>query len=279
MNPNNPLAQYFRQPAIYIKLPSQGKFYPTGTLDMPINSELPVLPMTAIDEMTYRTPDALFNGSAVVNVMQSCVPNIKDAWAVPAMDVDTILIAIRVASYGHTMEFETQCPECGNVSEQGIDLRNVLDKMQAPDYTQTIVFGDMEIFFRPMNYKNLNDNNQMQFEEQKLMQMLPDTEISDRDKMTALSTALKKITEITVKALSQSIATVKTPTALVSEPEFIEELLMNCDRTLFTRIQDHVINVKSQAEMQPLQITCPECQHEYKQALTLDMSSFFAGAS
>ena len=47
----NPLKQYFRRPAIYIKLPSEGKYYPEGTIDLPDNKELPVYPMTAIDEI------------------------------------------------------------------------------------------------------------------------------------------------------------------------------------------------------------------------------------
>ena len=89
----NPLTQYFRQPSIYIKLPSQGNYYPAGAIEMPQNGELPVLPMTAIDEITYRTPDALFSGQAVINVIQSCIPAIKDAWAIPSIDIDTILVA------------------------------------------------------------------------------------------------------------------------------------------------------------------------------------------
>ena len=70
MSSNNPLQQYFRQPAIYLRLPSNGEFYPPGSIDMPVNKEIPIFPMTAIDEITYRTPDALFNGTAVVNVIQ-----------------------------------------------------------------------------------------------------------------------------------------------------------------------------------------------------------------
>ena len=85
---NNPLKQYFRQPAIFIQLPSQGKFYKDGALVPTANGEYPVLPMTTLDEITYRTPDALFNGTAVANVIESCVPNIRDAWAMPGMDVD-----------------------------------------------------------------------------------------------------------------------------------------------------------------------------------------------
>jgi hypothetical protein len=276
---NNPLKQYFRQPAIYVRLPSQGKFYPPGAINLPTTGELPVYPMTAIDEITYRTPDALFNGQATVNVLQSCVPDIRDAWTTPAMDIDTLLISIRIASYGHNMDFGTKCPKCGHECEHTVDLRMVLDRMRTPDYTKSLQSGDMDIFFRPMTYKNLNDNNALQFENQKLLQLLPDSEVAETEKMTALSAALKRITEITVRALAQSIAAVKTPQALVSEPEYIEELLNNCDRDLFNRIRDHIVELKVQSEMQAMQLTCPECKTEYEQAVTLDMSSFFEPAS
>ena len=279
MNENNPLRQYFRQPAIYIELPSQGKFYPQGALNMPQTNKLPVYPMTAIDEITYRTPDALFNGQATVNVIQSCVPDIKNAWSIPSMDVDTVLVSIRIASYGHEMGFSTQCPACQHVSDQSIDLRNVLDSMRPVDYTKPITSGDMEIYFRPMSYQNMSDNNKLQYENQKLLQNIPESATSETDKMSALSKALQEVTAMTVKALAQSIAMVKTPTAMVSEPEFIEELLKNCDRKLFNEIRDFIVTNKAQSEMQPINLTCPECNHEYQQTVTLDMSSFFEPAS
>lgn len=276
---NNPLQQYFRQPSIYIRLPSNGDFYPEGALDMPANGEIPVYPMTAIDEISYRTPDALFNGSAVVSVIQSCVPNIKNPWVIPAVDVDTILISIRIASYGHEMDIPTQCPACKEDAEHSLDLRTVLDKMKTPDYNQMMKYGDMEIYFRPMTYKDLNDNNQMQFDEQRILQTVSNPEATDEDKIAAMSSALKKITEITVKAMGLSISAIKTPTALVTERAYIDDLLKNCDRKLFSQIRDHVINLKAISEIQPLRIKCSSCSHEYQQSITLDMSSFFEGAS
>ena len=276
---NNPLRQYFRQPAIYIKLPSGGKNYPEGSLEWPANGELPVYPMTAVDEITYRTPDALFNGTAVVDVIKSCIPNILDPWYMPATDVDTALVAIRIASYGHTMEFETVCPHCTESSEFGLDLRTVLDQMRSPDYSRTIKQGDLEIFFKPMTYKNLNDNNHSQFEEQKILQMLPEAEIPDQQKITALSDAMKKLTDITVNALVQSIAAVKTPDSMVTEQSYIAEMLKNCDRRLFNQVRDHIINIKGEAEIKPLKLKCNSCNQEYEQAVTLDMSSFFEVAS
>jgi hypothetical protein len=279
MNPNNPLKQYFRQPAIYIRLPSGGKHYATGTLNTSATGEYAVFPMTAIDEITYRTPDALYNGQATVNVIQSCVPDIRNAWSVPSTDLDTLLVAIRVATYGHDMDFATTCPACKTETEQALDLRTVLDRMQPADYSRTVNVSDMEIFFRPLSYQNLNDNNKMQFESQKLLQAMPDDNVPDSAKITALGDALKKITEITVTALSQSIAAIKTPQALVTESEFIQDFLKNCDRQIFNQVRDFIIELKSNSEMPPLALTCPNCQHSYQQSLTLDMTSFFAPAS
>lgn len=276
---NNPLKQYFRQPAIYVCLPSHGKFYPPGAINMPATGELPIYPMTAIDEITYRTPDALFNGQATVSVLQSCVPDITDPWSTPSMDVDTLLVSIRIASYGHDMDFGTKCPKCSHECEHTVDLRSILDRMQSPDYNKSLKSGDMEIFFKPMSYKNINDNNALQYENQKLLQLLPDSEVPENEKILALSAALKRITDITVKALGQSIAAIKTPQALVSETEYLEELLKNCDRELFNRIRDHIVDLKSQAEMPPLTLTCPECHNQYEQAITLDMTSFFEPGS
>jgi len=246
---------------------------------MPANGELPVYPMTAIDEITYRTPDALFNGQATINVIQSCVPSIKDAWAIPSIDLDTILIGIRIASYGHEMEFGTTCPACQDTSERTVDLRNLLATMRAPDYMASVQQGDLEIYFRPLSYKNLNDNSQLQYEQQKLLQVIPDSEVSDEDKIAALNRAFRQLTDITIRSLTTSITTIKTPQALVAESEYIEDFLKNCDRDLFNRIRDHVLKLREQSELQPLKIKCTACNHEYEQIITLDMASFFAPAS
>ena len=279
MNTANPLSQYFRQPAIYIRLPSQGRYYPPGTLDMPVTGEIPVYPMTAIDEITYRTPDALFNGSAVVSVIQSCLPAISDAWAVPAIDLDTILVAMRIASYGHEMDFGSICPACENENDYAIDLRTSLERMRAADYSEPIKVGDIEIYFKPMTYKNLADNNKIQFDEQKIFQNAQGADDLDPARITALGDALKRMTELTVAALAKSIVTIKTPTAMVTEPDFITEFMINCDRTLFGQIQNYIIEHKSQSELQPLQVKCHKCEHEYKQNITLDMTNFFGPAS
>jgi hypothetical protein len=195
------------------------------------------------------------------------------------MDVDSILVGIRLASYGHEMELGTTCPGCKSESDYSVDLRSVLDGIRSPNYDQSIRHGDLEFYFRPMSYRNLNENNQIQYEQQKFMSMLPDSEVPEPDKISAIGDALRRLTQVTIEALCQSIAAVKTPQSLVTEPEFIRELMNNCDRKIFNSVRDHIIDVKNQAELKPLKIVCPECQHAYEQPMTLDMTSFFAAAS
>ena len=276
---NNPLSQYFRQPAIYIRLPSGGKFYPKGALEVTANGEYGVLPMTTMDEITYRTPDALFNGSAVTQVIQSCVPNIRDAWAMPSIDIDAVLVGIRIATYGHDMEISTQCPSCSTDSDYSVDLRRVLDRFEITDYTQPLRLGELEVFLRPMTYRQINANSMTQFEDQKTLQLLQDSGTTDEEKLTRLNDVLRKITAMTTQALGQSIMVVKTPEASVSEPQHISEWLANCDRNTFNQIREHIIAAKQKSELQPLEIACGNCQHQYRQAYTLDMSNFFADAS
>ena len=146
----NPLSNYFRRPSIYITLPSKGEFYPKGALVMTENNELPVYPMTAVDEITYRTPDALYNGTSVVDVIQSCMPNIKDAWAIPSIDLDTILSAIRIASYGHTLELSTKCPKCEEEADWGVDLRKIIEQLDIKDFDNIVNAGDLTVHIKPL---------------------------------------------------------------------------------------------------------------------------------
>jgi len=278
MLPNNPLTQYFRQPAIYIRLPSQGRFYPNGALTMPPNGELPVLPMTSVDEITYRTPDALFNGSATVSVIKSCVPNIRDPWVMPSADMDAVLVGIRIASYGHDMDISVTCPSCDNQEELSVDLRKVNDLLAVGDYETPVVIGDLEFYFQPMTFQTVNQNSQVQMEQQQMIRAFEQTtdETERSDQVARIMTA---INEATTKTVAASIAAIKSPQALVTEKEFIIDFLKNCDSKIFNQLKNHAVALKVASEVKPVSITCSGCQHAYTQPFTLDLSSFFDNAS
>lgn len=275
----NPLQQFFRQPAIYLRLPSDGAYWPENALVMPDNHEIPVYPMTAIDEITYRTPDSVFSGQATINVIQSCVPNIKDAWSMPSIDLNAVLTAIRMASYGHDMDLISICPKCSNEGEFTADLRNVLDNIKSGDYDQGLKYGELSITLRPMSYRDQNDINMQQFEQQKYIQNVQTSDQSEEEKVRLLSDTLKKVTELTIIAMARCIVSIKTGTDIVTNYNHIVEFLSNCDRKLFTSMRDAIIGLREASELPPMKIKCGNCEHEYEQALVLDQSSFFGVAS
>lgn len=280
MTPNvNPLKSYFRTPALHLKLPSGGKHWPLGSLDMPPTNEIPVLPMTAIDEITYRTPDALFNGSAIVSVIQSCCPNIKNAWAAPSMDITAVLIAIRLASFGNDLEISSTCPNCQTVSDYTTELQDAMNQLRTPDFDTPIRHGDLEIYFRPVSYKVQNEINIKQFEQQRTIVQVRNSDMPEEEQSKILNTALQEITKLTVDILASNIAAIRTPTALVSESEFIREFVANCDRNIFGEIRDHAVAIREQSEIPPLNVKCSNCEHEYQQPIVLDATNFFDNAS
>lgn len=196
------------------------------------------------------------------------------------MDIDTALVAIRLATYGHELDIGTTCPGCNNRDDYTIDLRTVLENITVGKFDEGVQLGDLKIMFKPMTYRNINDNSLAQFEEQKTIQMLQGSDqIDDVEKIARLGDALKKITSITTLAIAKMIDKVVTPTGVVTELEYISEWLNNCDKNTFNSIRDRVLELKEQSEIKPVQIVCDECGNEYPQPFTLDMSNFFEDAS
>jgi len=270
----NPLKQYFRRPAVYVRLPSNGKYYAPGVVNIPENGELPVYPMTAIDDITLRTPDALFNGTAMAEVMKSCIPDIIDPWAINNIDLDAILIAIRSASGDSNLEIESTCPACKEGSTYGVDLISILSQLKSADYITELQINDLKIKFRPLNYKEMNQASVGQFETQRAFAMLE--QIQDEEERNLKSKeALHNVTELTMKLLSNAMEYVSTPTIQVTEKEYILDFLRNCDKTAYTNIRDHLSSLRSSTEIKPLKIKCVHCEHNYDQPFTLNTSDFF----
>jgi len=272
---DNPLKQYFRRPGVYIKLPSGGVSYSPNDVEMPENGEFPIYPMTAIDEITSRTPDALFNGSAVVDIIKSCVPNIKNPWVINNVDLDPILVAIRTATHGSTMEIETECPSCTETSKFDVNLPAILAGFKPGDYqTPLQVTNDVIIKFRPLMYKETNEANMGQFQIQKSLQNVLAMEEGDV-KSAKVQDVMASINTLATQLIAASIEYVKVPTATVMEREFILEFLKNVGKQEYDKIRDHSVALRESTMNKPLDITCPHCTHEFSQGFSINASDFF----
>jgi hypothetical protein len=235
--------------------------------------------MTALDEITYRTADALFNGQAVTDVIKSCIPAFKDPAQISTLDLDTVLIAIRLATFGHEMEFTSKCPECEESNDLALDLRQIMEKVKKPDFGSPLSFGDIEIHFKPLTYKEQNDNNMAQFEDQKTMESLPNMEMSEEEKLKILQKAFGNISKLTLVALADSISMIQSGDDVVVDRAHIAEYLENCPSQQFEKIREKIASIRESGDMDPLHIVCNDCKHEYTTPFTMNVSNFFASGS
>jgi len=279
----NPLKKYFRQPKLYIKLPSSGNFYPPGVLEKTDNGEYPVYAMTAKDELVMKTPDALLNGQATVDVIHSCFPNIKNAWLVPSIDLDAILIAIRLATYGEKLEVTVTIPVVNDTRKFEMDLRRVLDKLLDAVYDPEVKVSDnITAYLRPLTYKEFTQTAIRTLEEQRIFTVVNDDNIDDMKKMELFTASFKKLTDINIDMVSSSIVKIVTPDGETSDQMFIKDFIDNADKDFFKNIMDHMEAQKDKFAIQSQRIITTEedraggAPHEVEVPISLDAASFFA---
>ena len=274
---NNPLAKHFRQPSIYLKLPSQGRFYDNNAIDLGATGEIPIYPMTVKDEILLRTPDALMNGESMVQMIKSCVPSINDPYQLPLSDLDAILIAIRLASYGNELEIKSNCTQCNHENEHNIDLRALLDRIQpTASYDQTHLVDGLIFELQPQKFKDINIVGQMTFEQRKLLSSIEASELSESERKQYFQDAFKKLTDLNIITLVNCIKSITTETGdRVDNPALIKEFLTNATRSTYDEIKTVVNKTIELNKLAPMTVNCEECTKEYPVDIDFNQTNFF----
>ena len=275
----NPLANYFRQPKIFIKLPSEGNWYPPGALDKSTTGEYPIYAMTAKDELMFKTPDALLSGQSTVEVIKSCVPSIKDPWNMPSLDVDASLIAIRIATYGETMEVSTNCPHCSAENDYDINLVEWLTNITGFKYDPEIKIEELVVHIRPYTYRELSQTSIKTLEQQRIFTLINDENMSDEDKLKKFGESFVKLTELTVDIVAGCISKIDFPEGSVEDPEHIKEFVNNAPKNIFDTLANHIQDMKKKIEIPVQHVSCNSCNEEFDMPITMDQSNFFAARS
>jgi hypothetical protein len=280
----NPLEKFYRQPSIYITLPSKSKYYDSSVLTPTENGEYPVYPMTAKDEILMKTPDALMGGSATVDVIQSCLPNIKNAWEIVNFDIDTILLSIRIATYGETMTVKYTVPIVNEELEHTLNISALLDSIknaEIQDEFKTKI--GLTIKISPLRYKVMSRTQIAQFEQQKIYANVSMTALSDEEKSKQFAISFQKLNDINFSLLSESITEIKTPSGyVVDKREEINNFINNCDAVSVKEIENKLIAIRKAAQIKPVKLKATDEQVlkgapvTYEVPLTFDNSNFFA---
>jgi hypothetical protein len=156
------------------RLPSLCKNYTNGEISDDVqNGEIILYPMTTLDEICLKTPDMLFQGTAVDEVLKRRAPQILKPLDLIPKDVDYILSALRQITYGDNLEITYTCSnkKCAHKNTRATaKISNFLRKVKTIDTldeskltfeidgfvfkTKFSTYGDMIA----LNQKNMNNN-------------------------------------------------------------------------------------------------------------------------
>jgi hypothetical protein len=283
MENSNPLEKYYRQPAIYIQLPSGGRYYPREVFTPTETGDIPILPMTVKDELAFKTPDAMINGQATVDVIKSCVPNLLDPWKMVNYDTDAVLLAIRIATYGETMDITFRVPGTDEEQSHSLNLPALLEDLgKANIEDQTTTSKGFKIEIQPLDYRTLTKIQIARFEQQKMYGTIDSSAMTEEQKQTAFAKSFETLNTENFSLLVDSIKSITTPegTTVVDRAQIIE-FCNKADTKTITEIQEKLSDLRLQAQIPPLKIKTTEDQIKkgapasFEVPVTYDNSNFF----
>lgn len=273
MSQSNPLQKFFRQPKVFISLPSKGLYYEPGALIGDYNN-VPVFAMSGMDEIIMKTPDALFTGEATAKVIESCCPYIKNAKTMPSIDIDALLIAIRIATFGEKMTVTQTCQKCESENEYEIELGKLLDHFNNLKFVNAIAVSDtLTIRIRPLQYEEMSYFSIENFKLQKTLFQTAD--LTDDNRQQQVDQIYKDLSELQLQLFLTAIESVQVEGILVTEKVHIEEWLRNTERDTYKLIKNKLEENKEAWGMPPQPVLCSSCGAENSITITLDQANFF----
>jgi hypothetical protein len=272
----NPLQQFFRQPKIYITLPSKGAFNSTESISGNFEN-IPVYGMTGMDEIILKTPDALMSGESTIKVIESCCPSIKNAWELSSIDVNLVFAAIRIATYNNELSVTQSCTECQVENDFDIDLNRVIEHYASCHYNRKIVIDELTIKTKPLNYKESNEFGLSNYSLQQKLNQADQVEDAN-EKQQLFKELFEELSQAQQMIFLKSVESVEVGGQVVTESEHIQEWLRNCDKSVFDKLKKHVEENKTAWQMPTWPAKCESCGAESTIYIELDNTSFFDNA-
>lgn len=270
----NPLNSYFRKAKLTINLPSKGKFYSTESLEITDTNTYSVYPMTSSDEFLYQTPNTNADGEIVKKIIERCIPNIKNAWEIPSIDIDIIMPAIRLATYGNLVSIKSICPNCETDNTVNFDINYIFENIKYSTYDTPLQLDEMIIWFKPVSYKKISEKLLSNIDEDQILASTDIENTEDKELLIKLQEVYTKVYELTVDTLSHNIEKICVSDTTVTDISLIKDWLKNCEVNTFNIVKNTIIEKKNINALKPIDIKCKNCDHEYDQEVYLNQSNF-----
>ena len=139
-------------PTETIELPSKGLFYPEGS---PLRSgQIELHYMTAKHEDILTSPNLIQKGVVLDRLIDALIATkgVKSADLLLG-DLNAVMIAARILGYGKDYEVSMNCPSCGNIVNQVVNLselgsQNTPTDESSPEFKVTLPLSKAEVVLK-----------------------------------------------------------------------------------------------------------------------------------
>ncbi len=273
----NPLAQYFRTFKMYLRMPSGTSYYKNDVIEFTDKGEVGILPMTGKDELILKNPDALLNGEALIEVLTSCVPALKNPRALLTNDIDTLITAIRYATFNDSLETDLKCPKCGHENHFKLDLQYALDNMGTLDseYVVNLETG-VSVFVKPYSFPEVMISLHADFERNKLSRALESETLSEAEKSKILGNAFKELAKTKFDLMVGGIVKVvdESRNINVTDRNFILQFVQNIDKKSADKISDQIAEINEIGVKRTFTAICEKCEHNWENEIDFNPVNF-----
>lgn len=278
---DNPLKQFFRQPALYVKMPTNGRWYSQTEVTMTIDGELPVYGLTAIDEVMLNTPDAMLNGQSLEKVISNCAPDVKNVKKLLLPDLEALFLAIKSATNSGKYDFDRNCPKCEHENNFEINCQTLLDTMSYVDDSDCVINlnDELMVHVKPYSFEMRQLFMQREFEEERTLKAIDATnqELDEFEKAKILGESIERLSKMTFDLVSKSIDRIimTKQGATVTDPAHISEWLISINKQQADSVMEAVNGLNGIGVNKVIPAQCNECGHEWTETLNFDPVSFF----
>jgi len=270
------LTDYYRTKEIFVKLPTQGKWY-KQQLRLTDDGEIGVMPLSFKDEMLLQVPDSIYNGESLFEILKSILPDMDDPYEICMPDVDVVLLASRISSNNGNVQVDATCPECVKASSYDLNILDILSQVKTIETVETELPNGLRVIFKPNTLKSVTSNQIKITENARMMRKLSDT---DDPKMLhdMFRESLEKSTAANMVILADTIESITTPNdEVITDVSEIIEWLSNSNSTVIRQLQKANKSINKNGINNEFKFVCSdeECGHEFKTAVELNPTFFF----
>jgi hypothetical protein len=270
------LQDFYRHKEIYIKLPTEGKWY-TSQINLNDQNEIGIMPMSFKDEMLLSIPDSVYNGESLFEILKSILPDMENPYEILMPDVDIILLASKINSNDGEMTVDAQCSHCETQEQYSIKIVNILNQMKTINPIELELSNGLIISFKPNSLRSVT-TNQIKISEMTTILSNFDSGADRKQQHQLFQESLEKTTAANLVLIADSIEHILLPSGeKINDLQSILDWITNSDGKTVKKLQEMSAQVNNNGIDKSFKFECSneECGKEFSSDVEFNPTFFF----